>query len=135
MSLRNRLRSVGVSEARLKMLGIEAIAASAEPRQDGVNPAGVAHAADRQRARDLAEGAVSDIAAWRAYEAADPFTRSRMRQQNSAAIERGRELDTATEPEPAKPTSTELAAQAGEVLRMINNINNPKNDPPPPAAA
>ena len=53
MSLRDRLRAVGVSDARHKMLGIEAPAKSTEPLPDGVNPAGVQCTADRQRDREL----------------------------------------------------------------------------------
>jgi hypothetical protein len=89
-----RLRTLGISEERIKTLGLEQPANETQPRTDGLNPVGVIHAANRERARALAEQAVLDISVWREYrDAMDPFERARMSRQNAGAIERGRVLD------------------------------------------
>lgn len=96
MSMHDRLRGLGVDADRLAALGIAPPEPKTnEPRADGVNPAGVQRDATRAKARQLAEQAVADISAWRAYrDEQNPFARSRMTTSNAAAIARGRELDT-----------------------------------------
>jgi hypothetical protein len=94
MSMVDRLLQLGISPARIKTLGLERPANETQPRADGLNPAGVIHAANRERARALAERAVCDISSWRAYrDASDPFERAKMSRDNFGSIERGRELD------------------------------------------
>jgi hypothetical protein len=95
MSIADRMRALGLSDERIKSLGLKPPANETQVRTDGLNPEGITHAANRERARELAEQAVLDILRWRAYrDSKDPFERARMSRGMSASIERGRELDT-----------------------------------------
>lgn len=73
MSIADRLRSIGISEARLAQMGLVTAKATTAP--------------------DLAT-ATADLLAWREWQAASPFDRMRVRERvGTDSISRGKALD------------------------------------------
>jgi hypothetical protein len=110
MNQRDRLKSIGISEDRLRALGLGPPAKPADPtgrpflavafdkhreakRDDATAARAASEAAQGARADRIRQADAAAIEAWTAYRAAHPFEKASIRERvGSANLERGRQL-------------------------------------------